>query len=101
MIGHLFTADPRRFDVPCTLDVEHSAESLHAHVELDGDVPIHPGDQVEVSGGPVAVPLGGRVVLRRMATVTRANAMTRAWTRLRAQFEITELYEVSFSSRRM
>ena len=89
-----------RFDTPCRIEVEHSGEHLHAHVELDGDVAIAPGDKVRVHGAAVRVPFGGRLVERRMATVTRATALGRAWTRLRARFELTELYELSFSAGR-
>lgn len=87
-----------RIDVPCTIDIENSFESLHAYVELDGNLPIHPGDEVLVHGDPVRVPYGEKLTLRRIATVTRATAIERAWTRLIARLELTELYEVSFSS---
>jgi hypothetical protein len=90
-----------RFDTPCRIEVEHTNEHLHAHVELEGDIAIQPGDKVRVSGAPVRVPFGGRLVERRMATVTRATALGRAWTRLRARFELTELYELSFSAGRI
>jgi hypothetical protein len=90
-----------RFDTPCRIEVEHTNEHLHAHVELEGDIAIRPGDKVRVGGAPVRVPFGGRLVERRMATVTRATALGRAWTRLRARFELTELYELSFSAGRI
>ena len=28
----------RRFECPCTIEIENTPESLHAHVELDGDL---------------------------------------------------------------
>jgi hypothetical protein len=80
-----------RFDTPCRIEVEHTNEHLHAHVELEGDIAIEPGDKVLVQGPAV----------RRTATVTRATALGRAWTRLRARFELTELYELSFSAGRI
>lgn len=89
-----------RFDTPCHIEVEHTNEHLHAHVELDGDVAIEPGDKVRVHGAAVHVPFGGRLIERRTATVTKATALGRAWTRLRARFELTELYELSFSAGR-
>ena len=49
-------------------------------------------------GDPIRVPYGEKLVLRRQATVTRAGALERAFTRLLARLELTELYEVSFSS---
>lgn len=90
-----------RFDTPCRIEVEHSDEHLHAHVELEGDVSIEPGDKVCVQGPPVRVPFGGRLVEHRIATVTKATALMRAWTRARARFELTELYELSFSGGRL
>lgn len=89
-----------RFDIGCRIDIEHTNESLHVHVELDNDLKLNPGDQVTVHGAPVNVPFGGSLQLTRQATVNRANLLSRMWTRFRSEFEITELYEVSFSERR-
>lgn len=88
------------FDVPCTIEIENTFESLHAHVELDGNVAIEAGDQVLVHGTTIRVPYGETLTLRRNATVTRASSVDRALTKLAAWFELTELYEVSFSSGR-
>jgi hypothetical protein len=85
-------------EVPCTIEIENTFQSLHAHVDLDGDLAMNAGDQVLVHGDPVRVPYGQKITLRRLATVTRANRLDRAWTRLLARLELTELYEVSFSS---
>jgi hypothetical protein len=90
-----------RFDTPCRIEVEHTNEHLHAHVELAGDRLIEPGDKVLVQGPAVRVPFGARLIEQRMATVTKATALGRAWTRLRARFELTELYELSFSAGRV
>lgn len=92
---------PRKLTVPCTLRIEHTFDSLEAHVELDGDLQPGIGDRVRVHGAPVSVPFGERLVLRRMATLTRANIFERALTRLHAMFLLTELYEVSFSDGRV
>ena len=91
---------PRSFETGCTVEVEHSFDHLHAHVDLDDDVEMFPGDKVRVHGGAIRLPYGERLVERRTATVTRATAFGRFWTRLRARFEITELYEISFSNGR-
>ena len=91
----LFTK--RRFDVPCTVEVSHTFESLHAHVELDGDVEIEPGDAVLVHGQPITVPYGEVHTERRMATVTRASLVERLWTRATGDLEFMELCEFSFS----
>ncbi len=87
------------FDVPCTVEVEHSFESLHAHVELDGDVIVNPGDRVKVHGALIEVPYGERMTFRRHATVTRASGIERLWTRLTGDLEFMELCEFSFSER--
>ncbi len=89
-----------RFDVGCTIEVENTFESLHAHVELDGNVHIEAGDEVLVHGEDIRVPYGEKLTLRRQATVTRAGYVTKHLTKLAAHLELTELYEVSFSSGR-
>ncbi|KMO21447.1 hypothetical protein [Methylobacterium indicum] len=88
-----------RIEVPCTVEIEQTAESLHAHVTLDGGLLIAPGDEVTVHDAPTSVPYGDRIVVRRTATVLRAGAIERLWTRIAGHFELTELYEVSFSER--
>ena len=99
MIGSLIR--PREtFDVPCTIEIENTFESLHAHVDLDGGIEINAGDEVLVHGEPIRVPYGEKRTLRRQATVTRASTLDRLITKLAARFELTELYEVSFSSGR-
>lgn len=92
------TGTPQQFDVGCTIEVENTFESLHAHVELDGDVTIEPGDSVRVHGDPVVVPYGESLVLRRTATISRAGTLNRAWTRATGDIEFMELLEFSFSS---
>jgi hypothetical protein len=88
----------REFDVGCTIEIENTFESLHAHVELDGDIEIHPGDTVRVHGEPIVVPYGEKAVFTRMATVKRASALERAWTKATGDIEFMELLEFSFSS---
>jgi|APEBP8051072974_1049382.scaffolds.fasta_scaffold41345_2 uncharacterized Zn finger protein len=89
----------RRFEVGCTIFVSHTFESLHAHVELDGNIPIYPGDEVIVQGAPVRVPYGETAEIRRMATVVRASPLERLWTRATGRLEVMELLEFSFSER--
>lgn len=98
MIEHLRLAR-QRLDVPCTIEIENTWESLHAHVELDG-VEVEPGDEVHVHGDEIVVPYGERAVFRRTATVTRAAAPERLWVRMTGDFEFMELLEFSFSSGR-
>ncbi|WP_375457008.1 hypothetical protein [uncultured Methylobacterium sp.] len=98
MIGRL--SGRRTVEVPCTVEIEQTPESLHAHVSLDADFEIEPGDEVRVHDAPTSVPYGERLVVRRTATVTRAGRIERLWTKLAGHLELTELYEVSFSERR-
>ena len=91
---------PRRFEVGCTIDVEQTGESLHAHVSLDNNVEIHAGDEVTIHGAPVRVAFGDSVSLRRTATVVRASAFKRMMTHVAGYLDLTELYEVSFSDGR-
>lgn len=86
-----------RIDTPCTIEISHTFESLHAHVVLDGDIRIRPGDEVLVHGEEVAVPYGQVVSFRRQATITRATLAERLWTRLTGDLEFMELCEFSFS----
>lgn len=89
----------KRLDVGCTIRVSHTFESLHAHVELDGNVPIYPGDEVIVHGAPVKVPYGETADIRRTATIVRAGPLERLWTRATGRLEVMELLEFSFSER--
>jgi hypothetical protein len=93
-------ANSRIFDVPCTIEIEQTPESLHAHVDLDGDIDIHPGDRVLIHDAPVEVAYGERVVVRRSATIMRASWSERLWARFVASLALTELYDVSFTPRR-
>jgi hypothetical protein len=90
----------RSHDTQCTIEIEHSEQYLHAHVELDDEADLRPGDRVHVHGAPIRVSFGERLTLRRPATVERATWLERQLTRLTARFELSELYEISFSSRR-
>jgi hypothetical protein len=88
------------FDVPCTVEIEQTSESFHAHVILDGDIEIKPGDEVTVHDAPTSIKFGERIVVRRTATVVRAGLFEQFRARLEGYLELTELYEVSFSNGR-
>jgi hypothetical protein len=90
----------RSFDVSCTVRVSHRFEDLSAHVELDGDVQVEPGDRVLVHGVAINPPYGVVHVERRQATVTRASWLERTWTRLTGDADCLSLLDVSFSDRR-
>jgi len=83
--------------VPCTVEVSHRFESLHAHVRFDDGSVIHPGDEVLVEGPPVLAAWGEVIEERRTAQITRASALERLWTRLTGDLEFIELCEFSFS----
>ena len=87
----------RTEEAPCTLEVSHKFESLHAHLRFDNGAVVHPGDEVLVHGAPVMAPYGVVVVERRTATITRATWFERLWTRLTGDLEFMELCEFSFS----
>lgn len=92
---------PSRIEAIARIEIEQSDEAFHAHVELADGIAINPGDRVQVLGEPITVPLNSRLVLDRPATIDRACALVRAWTRLAAHFDLAELYEVSFTPGRL
>lgn len=83
--------------VPCTVEVSHRFESLHAHVRFDNGAVVNPGDEVLVHGAPIMAAYGEVIVERRTATITRATALERLWTRVTGDFGFMELCEFSFS----
>ena len=90
----------RAVAVPCTVRVTHTSEELSAHVELDGNPDIYPGDRVHVQGGELHVPFGQVREERRQAVIVRATRLGRAWSRFTGHFECLELLDVSFTDRR-
>lgn len=85
-------------DLGCLIEINHTPERFGAHVHLDGDPVIAPGDRVCVYGDPIEVVPGRDMQVRRRARIERATAIGRALARIRGQFEIAELFEVSFTS---
>ena len=71
-----WTGSRKSFDVPCTVEIEQTSETLHA------------------------VEFGQRLVVRRTATVVRGGPLDRLRARIEGYLELTELYEVSFSDGR-
>ena len=90
---------PRAVEVPCTVEIEHTLDSLHAHVDLRG--------RSSSARRPGA---GARRADRHRATASascssaaprsiRAGWLEPLWTAARRRiFELTELYEVGFES---
>jgi uncharacterized Zn finger protein len=91
----LFTREKET--VPCTVEVSHRFESLHAHVRFNNGAVVHPGDEVLVHGTPIMAAYGELVQEDRVATITRASLLERAWTRLTGDLDFMELCEFSFS----
>jgi hypothetical protein len=89
------------FETACRIEIEQSSEHFHAHVELADHIEIQPGDRVRVHGEPIMVGFGERRVFDRLATVQRAGLFRRAWTRFASNFELADLYEVSFTPGRI
>ena len=89
----------QRLETPCTIEIEHSDDFLHALFDLRGAA-IGPGDSVEFHGAPAAVPFGSGAVYRGSATVRRASLPERVWTRLSSYLFLTELLEIGFSAGR-
>jgi hypothetical protein len=96
----MFTSSRRVQDVTCTIDIEHTSDSLHAHVDLPDEIILGPGDEVIVQGPPIHVPFGEKALIERTATIVRATAFDRFWIRIVSWTEIFELYDLSFTSRR-
>ena len=85
----------RTIEVPCTVEIENTFDSLHAHVDLHG-VKVSPGDAVIVHGAPSVVPHGERHVYERRATVVRGTLLDRLFARAEGYAELTDLFEVGF-----
>jgi hypothetical protein len=98
VIGRLFA--PREVEVPCTVEVANTFDSLHAHVDLAREYDLNPGDEVRVHGAEIHADYGQTFVLERRATVRRAGWLERAWTRLTGNLEFMELLDLSFTDRR-
>jgi hypothetical protein len=84
---------------PCTVEIAHTSYDFYAHVELE-DNTIGPGDQVLVHNPPTSIDYGQHIKVGRLATISRATWLSRFWTKFIARFELTTLYEVSFSTTR-
>jgi hypothetical protein len=85
----------RRIEITCSVEIEQSFDSLHAHAIPEG-IELRPGDQVIVHGAPTDIAFGESRSLTCRATVIRAGAIERFWTEFRALFELTELYHCGF-----
>ncbi|MDJ0825354.1 MAG: hypothetical protein QNJ16_07620 [Rhodobacter sp.] len=82
---------------PCTVEISHCFESLHAHVRFNNGAVVYPGDEVKVQGPEIMAPFGEIVSEDREAIIVRASKLEQLWTRLTGDFEVMELCEFSFS----
>lgn len=82
---------------PCTVEVSHCFESLHAHVRFNDGTVVNPGDEVVVKGPEIMAPYGEVVREDREAVIYRASKLEQLWTRLTGDLEFMELCEFSFS----
>lgn len=82
---------------PCTVEISHKFESLHAHLRFNNGATVYPGDEVKVHGPEIMAPFGEIVIEERDATIVRASGLERLWTRWTGDFEVMELCEFSFS----
>ena len=87
----------RRDRTPCTIEVSHTFESLHAHVRFNNGTVVYPGDEVIVHGDPVKAPYGEVISEDREATILRATPLERLWTKIIGKLEFMEICEFSFS----
>ncbi|NQW58665.1 MAG: hypothetical protein HQ456_08155 [Polynucleobacter sp.] len=85
--------------VPYQLEMANTWEDLYAHVDLY-DVDLGPGDIVQLIDAPITLAYGQKRIVQGQAKYRKASLFSRFWTRFIARFEITMLYEVSFSSTR-
>ena len=91
----IFSLFRHSIEVPCTVEIEKTAEFMFAHAVPEG-VDIRPGDSVIVHGAPTEIAFGDHLTVQCRATVVQAGWLERTWTRWAGVFEITELYEVGF-----
>ncbi|SIS50355.1 hypothetical protein SAMN05421759_10176 [Roseivivax lentus] len=82
---------------PCTVEISHKFESLHAHVRFNNGAVIYPGDEVTVQGPEIMAPFGEIVSEDREAIIVRASKLEQLWTRMTGDLEVMELCEFSFS----
>lgn len=82
---------------PCTVEISHKFESLHAHVRFNNGAVVYPGDEVQVQGPEIMAPFGQIVREDREAVIIRASGLGRLWTRFTGDLEVMELCEFSFS----
>ncbi len=87
----------KRVDVPCTVEIVQTSDSLAAHVTLQG-FDVGPGDKVIVHDAPTRIGFGEQATFQCRASVYPAGPFGRGMTRILSYLELTELYEIGFSA---
>lgn len=90
-------ASRKQFDLPCTVEIVQTTDSLAAHVVLDG-YDVGPGDRVVVHNPPTRIGFGEQAKFDCRATVYPATPLGRGLTRFLSYLELTELYDIGFSA---
>lgn len=85
----------RMIEVPCTVEIEQTFDSFHAHAIPEG-IEIRPGDSVVVHGAPDGIGYGEAASFACRATVTRAGWLERQLTPIFALVELGDLFNVGF-----
>lgn len=86
--------------IACRIAVERTNEHFFAHQVYYNNPAFEPGDSVITHGEEIHVQNGSKFLVKRRASVKKANWFQRQWTKFISILEITELYEVSFTGRR-
>jgi hypothetical protein len=81
--------------VPCSIEMEQTRDTLHAHVSLEG-LDVDYGDEVMVHAAPSHLEFGERLVTSSHATVVRASSFERWRIKMMSYLQLTELYECGF-----
>ncbi len=82
-----------------SLEMANTWEDLYAHVDIEG-VDIGPGDAIKLHHVPVDLPYGQKRHVLGQASYFKASGLKRWLIKTFSRFELTMLYEVSFSSTR-
>lgn len=95
MIG-AFTAHYEVIELLCSIDIEQTATSFHAH-QIPENIEINAGDTVIVHDAMADIGFGETYTGERRATLYRAGPWARMWTHITSILDIGELYEVGFN----
>lgn len=95
MIG-AFTSHYEVIELLCSIDIEHTASSFHAH-QIPENIEINAGDTIIVHDALAGIGFGEHYIGERRATLYRASTWGRIWTQITSMLDLGELYEVGFN----